>query len=97
MCLGGHLALRNVFEPEVVAAVCLFPTDVHSGTLGSKGDDTLARLTANHAVGSEVTFVFGRQDDHVPPAGRAQIYEACVKSETDYQVLPLPPLRMCLS
>lgn len=45
LCLGGHLALRAAFNPEVSVAICCYPTDVHSGSLGAgKCDDTLARM-----------------------------------------------------
>jgi carboxymethylenebutenolidase len=89
MCLGGHLALRNAFEPEVLAAVCLFPTDIQAGSLGAKGDDTLARLTAGDPIDTEVTFVFGKQDNHVPAEGRAKIYQALVQGKQDFQWLEL--------
>jgi carboxymethylenebutenolidase len=71
VCLGGHLALRAALDPRVSAAACFYPTDVHSGTLGQgKSDDTLARLADLKA---ETMFVWGRQDPHVPFAGREKI------------------------
>jgi len=88
MCLGGHLALRTAFEPEVIAAVCLFPTDVHQGSLGAKGDDTMARLPSL-APPTEVTFIFGKQDNHVPPEGRAAIYSKLCEASVDFQWLEL--------
>jgi len=74
MCLGGHLALRAAFHPKVLAGVCLFATDVHSGTLGAGGDDSLSRL--NEIGDSEMLFVFGKQDTHVPFSGRDIIRSA---------------------
>mmetsp|Transcript_13302 Transcript_13302/g.23875 ORF Transcript_13302/g.23875 Transcript_13302/m.23875 type:complete len:271 (-) Transcript_13302:2182-2994(-) len=74
MCLGGHLALRAAFHPAVKAAVCLFPTDVHSGTLGKNGDDTINRLS--ELGEAEVLMIFGRQDRHVPLEGREKIKKA---------------------
>src|SRR5207302_1939638 len=42
ICLGGHLAFRAALQPEVAAAACFYPTDLHSGTLGRGGNaDTL--------------------------------------------------------
>lgn len=71
VCLGGHLALRAALDPRVAAAACFYPTDVHSGTLGEgRADDTLARLAELRA---EAMLVWGRQDPHVPLAGRATI------------------------
>lgn len=71
VCLGGHLACRAALDPRVAAAACFYPTDIHSGTLGAgRNDDTLARLAALKA---ELMLVWGRQDPHVPPEGRAAI------------------------
>ena len=71
VCLGGHLALRAALDPRVTAAACFYPTDVHSGTLGrGKADDTMVRLAK---LSAETLFVFGRQDPHVPFAGRQAI------------------------
>jgi carboxymethylenebutenolidase len=71
VCLGGHLACRAALDPRVLAAACFYPTDIHSGTLGAgRSDDTLARLSELRA---EALFVWGRQDPHVPLAGRAAI------------------------
>jgi carboxymethylenebutenolidase len=68
VCLGGHLAYRAALDPRVAAAVCFYPTDIHSGTLGEgRSDDSLARMAELKA---DVMFVWGRQDPHVPYAGR---------------------------
>lgn len=73
VCLGGHLALRAALNGSVRAAVCCYATDVHSATLGAgKADDTLTRLTDLRA---ETMFVWGRQDPHVPFAGRKAVRE----------------------
>jgi len=68
VCLGGHLALRAALDPRVSAAACFYPTDIHSGTLGEgQADDTLGRMAD---LKTEIMFVWGRQDPHVPYAGR---------------------------
>ncbi|KAF2674019.1 alpha/beta-hydrolase [Microthyrium microscopicum] len=67
MCLGGHLAYRCAFDKRVSASVCYFATDVHSGTLGKGGDDSLARTKE---IKGEVVMIFGKKDTHIPPAGR---------------------------
>ncbi|WP_158804650.1 MULTISPECIES: dienelactone hydrolase family protein [unclassified Acidisoma] len=73
VCLGGHLAYRAALNPAVSAAACFYATDIHSGTLGSgAGDDSLARMDELKA---EAMFVWGRQDPHVPFAGRQAIRE----------------------
>ncbi len=71
VCLGGHLAYRAALNPAVSAAACFYATDIHSGTLGEgKSDDSLARMADLRA---ETMFVWGRQDPHVPYAGREAI------------------------
>jgi len=71
VCLGGHLALRAALDPRVSAAACFYPTDIHSGTLGEgQSDDSLTRMADLKA---EIMFVWGRQDPHVPYAGRETI------------------------
>ncbi|MBB3473695.1 dienelactone hydrolase family protein [Sphingomonas sp. BK345] len=71
VCLGGHLAYRAALDRRVGAAACFYATDIHSGTLGEgRADDSLARMDALEA---ETMFVWGRQDPHVPFAGREAI------------------------
>lgn len=71
VCLGGHLAFRAALDPRVAAAALFYPTDLHSGTLGAgRSDDSLARMVD---LDAETLFVFGRQDPHVPFAGREAI------------------------
>ena len=78
VCLGGHLAYRAALDASVSATACFYPTDIHSGTLGQnsrdegKADDSLARMDELKA---ETLFVFGRQDPHVPFAGRQAVRE----------------------
>ncbi len=73
VCLGGHLAYRAALDPSVAAAALFYPTDIHSGTLGAgQQDDSLARMDELEA---ETLFVFGREDPHVPFAGRQTIRE----------------------
>jgi carboxymethylenebutenolidase len=73
-CIGGHLAFRAAMNPEVLAATCCYPTDIHKRSLG-KGlsDNSLDRIPEIHG---ELLLVFGRQDPHVPREGRAIIYNA---------------------
>ncbi|KAJ7492567.1 dienelactone hydrolase [Mycena latifolia] len=71
MCLGGHLAFRAAFDPRILATVCFFATDIHSATLGKGGDDSLARVRKGDLTGKgELVMIFGKQDTHVPRAGR---------------------------
>ncbi|MGN5375451.1 dienelactone hydrolase family protein [Sphingomonas hankookensis] len=82
VCLGGHLAYRAAFDPRVLAAACFYPTDIHSGTLGAgRCDDSLARIGE---IAGEMLFVWGRQDPHVPYAGREAIRAALETAGTVY-------------
>lgn len=83
VCLGGHLAVRAGFHPDVAAAVAFYPTDIHSSTLGlGKSDDTIERLKT--ADGS-FFFVWGRQDPHVPVEGRRKIHQLLEDHERDFE------------
>lgn len=74
ICLGGHLAFRAALLPEVLATACFYPTDLHSGTLGKGGNaDSLARAKE---IKGELMMVWGRQDPHIPVAGRRAIHDA---------------------
>lgn len=72
MCLGGHLAFRAAFDQRVLSSVCFFATDIHSATLGKgKQDDTMVRIKKGDLSGKgELVMIFGKQDTHVPRAGR---------------------------
>ena len=74
MCLGGHLAFRCALEPQISAAACLYPTDLHKKSLG-KGlaDDSLERCGE---IAGELMLVFGRQDPHISLEGRRQVQAA---------------------
>ncbi|MFM9957071.1 MAG: dienelactone hydrolase family protein [Phycisphaerales bacterium] len=84
ICIGGHLAFRAAMHPECRAAACYYPTDVHKGTLGKDGDDSLARVAARQ-INGELLMIFGRQDPHIPYDGRRTIIDTLEKSGTRYQ------------
>jgi len=68
MCLGGHLAYRCALDRRVAATVCYFATDIHSHSLGEgMKDDSLERAAD---IKGELVMIFGKKDNHVPPAGR---------------------------
>lgn len=82
ICIGGHLALRAAFNPEVAAVCCCYATDVHKGGLGAgMKDDTLARLPE---LRGEALFIWGRQDPHVPLEGRQKVYAALVAADRNF-------------
>jgi carboxymethylenebutenolidase len=81
-CIGGHLAFRSATNPDVLAATCCYPTDIHKRSLG-KGlsDNTLDRIPE---IKGELLIVFGRQDPHVPREGRTTIYNAISDAGTNF-------------
>jgi carboxymethylenebutenolidase len=71
ICLGGHLAFRAAMNPSVLATVCFYATDIHSGSLGKgKKDNSLERAAE---IKGELLHIWGRQDPHVPLEGRNRI------------------------
>lgn len=71
VCIGGHLAFRAALQPDVQATACFYATDLHKGSLGQGGDDSLARAGE---IRGELLMVWGRQDPHIPDEGRALIH-----------------------
>jgi carboxymethylenebutenolidase len=71
ICVGGHLAFRASMNPQVLAGACFYATDIHKGSLGKGGDDSLARTGE---IKGEMCMIWGRQDPHVPGEGRTKIH-----------------------
>jgi carboxymethylenebutenolidase len=61
---------RAAMNTDVLATACFYATDVHQGSLGLGGDDSLARMGE---IKGEMLMIWGRQDPHVPAEGRARI------------------------
>lgn len=72
ICIGGHLSFRCAMSPEILAGACFYATDIHKGSLGKGGDDSLARAGE---IKGELLMIWGRQDPHVPAEGRARIWQ----------------------
>jgi carboxymethylenebutenolidase len=84
-CIGGHLAFRAAFQPDVHATVCYYATGIHDGKLGQDADaGSLARATQ---IRGELLMIFGTKDPHVPEAGRATIDRALQKSDVRHRKL----------
>lgn len=79
ICIGGHLAFRAAMNPDVLAGVCFYATDIHKRGLG-KGmhDDSLERMKE---IKAEMLMIWGRQDPHVSQEGRELIYRAMTDAE----------------
>jgi len=82
ICLGGHLAFRAALYPDVRATACFYATDIHDHALGKgSADDSLARAGD---IKGELLCIWGRQDPHVPYAGRSLIRDRLEQAGTDY-------------
>ncbi len=87
-CIGGHLAFRAAFQPDVVATACYYPTGIHDGKLGQELDaGSLARAKE---IRGELLMIFGTRDPHVPDAGRETIDRALQSSGVSYKTLLYP-------
>ncbi|MCH2204696.1 MAG: dienelactone hydrolase family protein [Lentisphaerales bacterium] len=81
-CLGGHLAFRAALHPQIEATACFYATDIHSGTLGTnQACDTFDRIDE---IKGEVMMLWGRQDPHIPTAGRQKIYNELCDKEINF-------------
>jgi carboxymethylenebutenolidase len=73
ICIGGHLSFRCAMNREVRAGVCFYATDIHKRGLGfGKNDNSLDRISE---IKGEMLMIWGKQDPHIPPEGRALIYQ----------------------
>jgi carboxymethylenebutenolidase len=87
-CIGGHLAFRAAFQPDVRATVCYYGTGIHDGKLGQDADaGSLARA---REIRGELLMIFGTKDPHVPDAGREIIDRALKNSGARYHTLLYP-------
>lgn len=68
ICIGGHLAFRAAMNPDVLATVCFYATDIHKKSLGlGQNDNSLQRAGD---IKGELLHIWGRQDPHIPLEGR---------------------------
>ena len=83
LCIGGHLAFRAAFNPDVLATTCFYATDIHKRGLGKgANDDTLDRMAE---IRGEMLMNWGRQDPHIPREGRRLIYGAMSDANLHFQ------------
>ena len=84
-CIGGHLAFRAAFQPDVRVTACYYGTGIHDGKLGQDADaGSLARAKE---IRGELLMIFGTKDPHVPDAGRETIDAALRTSRIRYRTL----------
>jgi carboxymethylenebutenolidase len=87
ICMGGHLAFRAAMNPDVLATVCFYATDIHTHSLGlGKQDDSLERAGE---IKGELLHIWGRQDPHVSLAGRSLIKARLDEVGANFQWLEL--------
>ncbi|MFZ3218168.1 MAG: dienelactone hydrolase family protein [Candidatus Acidiferrales bacterium] len=87
-CIGGHLAFRAAFQPDVRATACYYGTGIHDGKLGQ--DTDAGSLARAGEVRGELLMIFGTRDPHVPDAGREMIERALQASGASYRTLLYP-------
>lgn len=81
-CIGGHLSFRCAMNSDVLAAACFYATDIHKRSLGKgMNDDSLDRIPE---IKGELLMVFGKQDPHIPQAGRDLLYRSLTEAETNF-------------
>lgn len=82
ICIGGHLSFRASMNPEILAGVCFYATDIHKRSLGlGMNDNTLDRMPE---VKAEMLMIWGKQDPHIPPEGRAIVYAAMNEAKINF-------------
>jgi len=81
-CVGGHLAFRCAMNQDVVAAVCFYATDIHKRSLGKgTNDDSLDRIAE---IKGELLMIYGKQDPHIPQAGRDLLYRGMTDAGVNF-------------
>ena len=82
ICIGGHLSFRCAMNPEVLAAVCFYATDIHKHGLGKgMNDNSLDRIKE---IKGELMMIWGRQDPHIPLEGRQLVYAKLAEAGVHY-------------
>ena len=87
-CIGGHLAFRAAFRPEVKATVCFYPTGVHTGKLGK--DEDAGSLARAGEIRGKLLLVWGSNDPHIPAEGRAQVESGLNDAGVDFETRMYP-------
>ena len=87
-CFGGHLAFRAAMQPDVRATTCFYATGIHNGKLGSDAD--AGSLAAARAISGELLMIFGANDPHIPPEGRAKIAAGLAAARVNHKIELFP-------
>ncbi len=87
-CIGGHLSFRCALQPEVKAAVCCYPTGLHTDKLGK--DSKAGTLSISAEIKGELLINFGDSDPHVPIEGQQAIIDALQKAGVRHTIKHYP-------
>jgi len=81
-CIGGHLAFRAALQPEVKATACFYATDLHTNVIPNKTNQhSMERLKE---IKGELMMIWGKQDPHIPTAGRTLVYHKLLEAELNF-------------
>ncbi len=81
-CIGGHLAFRAALQPEVKSTACFYATDLHTQIIPNQaGQHSMDRLDD---IKGELLMIWGKQDPHIPAAGRAEVYAKLSASDIKF-------------
>lgn len=81
-CIGGHLAFRAALQPEVQATACFYATDLHTQIIPNQPNQhSMDRLSD---IKGELLMIWGKQDNHIPTAGRMQVYQALTDANLSF-------------
>lgn len=81
-CIGGHLAFRAALQSEVKATACFYATDLHSNVIPNKPNQHSMEKLAD--IKGELMMIWGKQDPHIPAAGRAQVYQKLAEANLTF-------------
>ena len=87
-CFGGHLAFRAAFQPDIRATTCFYGTGIHNGKLGA--DPDAGSLAQAGAIRGELLMIFGLDDPHIPPDGRATIAAGLQAAGVNHTITTFP-------
>ncbi len=81
-CIGGHLAFRAALQPEIEATACFYATDLHTTVIPNKPNQhSMERLKE---INGELLMIWGKQDNHIPDAGRKTVYEKMLDAKLKF-------------
>lgn len=87
-CFGGHLAFRAALQPDVRATTCFYGTGIHNGKLGV--DPDAGSLAQASSIRGELLMIFGLNDPHIPPEGRATIAATLQSAGVNHTITLFP-------